>query len=256
LADWDLEIKKRFAQPLAAESGEFPDAEVIQARMVPICYSESLSNGASAACAGFMATATEQFMKEILSNIFCRTKSNMSGGSINSVQTHRFKAQLQLEEDQYSRHEIMKVAGTGLLPVEAKEASIKSSLAMHDLKMAMDVGDILVGQFPLIASRIDLSYAEDEYEEYQTRRAENARKIGEQQKPQHDRAQWLKTHNQDVVMKDVDDMPASSITNGVNGHNDSWDDEDEDNDWGWDGGNADSREQLNASLDACLAMDT
>ena len=230
--------------------------------MIPICYSESLSNGAATSCAGFMASATEQFIKELLSSIYCRTRSNMPGGSVNSVQTHRFKSQLQIEEDQFSRHEIMKVPGTGLFPVEAKEASTRPGLAMHDLKVAFDVGDILLGQFPLVGSKIMSSYAEGEYEDYQTRRIENFAMIKENRRAEQEREQRIREMDQDVEMKGsgITTNRSSGVPiNGINGfvgrNGFAYDDEDDDDDWGWEGGNAEGRMQLVASLDACLAME-
>lgn len=254
-ADWDLEIRKRFTQPLAAESGEFPDAEIIQGRMIPICYGESLPNGAAATCASFMATATEHFIKEILSSIYGRTRSNINGGSVNGVLTHRFKAQLQYEEDALAKGEIEKVIGTGLLPVENKEASTRSSLAMHDLKLALSVGDVGLGQYPLSMGRVMTSYDEGEYEAYQERRRENLEWRQQQQAAERDRhakmaaAGAAAAVGEDLVMSDVHAVNGGFL-NGFDGMLD----EDENDDWGWDGGSAASRALLADSLDSCLAI--
>ena len=271
LEDWDLEIRKRYAQPLAAETGEFPDAEVIQGRMVPICYEESLPHGCAAACASFMATATEQFIKEVLSSVYNRTRSNMPGGSVNSILTHRFKKQLQGEEDGFSRGEVSRVSGTGLLPIEVKEASTRQALGMHDLKLAMDVGDVGLGQFPLTMAKVMHAYDEGQYESYQELRIQDERQLVEQEAVEKRRREKLK-----VVVDGEADVKINGI-NGVNGINGNaingitsinsnngainllhgiapYEDEDEDDDMGWEGGSVASRALLNSSLEDCLAI--
>lgn len=210
--------------------------------MIPICYGESLSSGAATTCAPFMATATEHFIKEVLSAIYSRTKSNITGGSVNGILTHRFKKQLQVEEDGLSRGTLEKVVGTGLLPVESREASARTGLAMHDLKLALTIGDVGLGQYPLTTGRIMTSYEDGEYETYQERRQENSEWIEKERvaESEHAKAAGLP---QDTTMTDGIEV------NGF-GHYD----EDENEDWGWDGGSAASRSQLLESLDSCLAV--
>jgi len=236
--DWDLEIRKRFSQPLASETGEFPDADTIHGRMVPICYEESLISGAAAQCPGFMATATEHFIKEVLSTVYTRTRSNMPGGSVNSVLTHRFKKQYLLEEAAAERGELVRAPGSGLLPVELKEAATRQPLGIHDLRLALEVGDCGLGQFPVIIGRIINGPQEGWFEEFLARTKENEAWESEQERTKMERL-------------------ARINGNGVNGVHAAQDDEmeeDEDEDWGWEGGSAHDRAQLNFLLDECLAI--
>jgi hypothetical protein len=222
ITDWELEIRKRYAQPLAAETGEFPDAESIHARMVPICYEESLPSGAGLPCAEFMAIATETFVKEVLSAVFSRTRSNGPSGTINNMMMRKYRHQLEVEELAYTRGEIVKDAATGLLPVEAREASTRRPLGVRDLRLTLELGGGVLGHMPLIADQIMGGYYEDELET-----------------PRQDR-----------------------LENGVGGsHQDIKQDEDEmdlDDDDGslpdWEGGTLADRDQLSGLLDECLSM--
>ena len=137
LLDWELEVRKRYAQPLASETGEFPDAESIHARMVPICYEESVVNGAAFPCATFMAIATENFIKGFLSSVFSRTRSNGPSGTINGTTTHKYRRQLEQEEMAFTRGELVKNSANGLLPIEAKEASGREALGVRDIRLTL-----------------------------------------------------------------------------------------------------------------------
>ncbi|MCJ1413760.1 transcriptional coactivator hfi1/ADA1 [Xylographa parallela] len=238
--NWDLEIRKRYSLPLASETGEFPDAETIHGRMVPICYEESLPNGCAPLCANFMATATEHFIKEVLSTVYTRTRSNMPGGSVNSILTHRFKKQLRKEEEAASRGDLVRAPGSGLLPVEVKEAAARKPLGMHDLRFALELGDCGLGQFPVIVGKVMNGDPEGQWEEYQKRKRddEEAEKLEEESR----RARLAHINGNGV--------------NGIHGTNGALDDEmdDEDESWGWEGGSAADRMQLNALLDDCLAV--
>lgn len=218
--DWELEIRKRYAQPLASETGEFPDAESIHARMIPICYEESVVSGAGFPCAEFMAIATETFVKEVLSSVFSRTRHNGPSGTINGMVTRKYRRQLEREELAFTRGEITKDVATGLLPVEAKEASTRQPLGVKDLKLALNLGGGLLGQMPLVVDQIMGSYDEDELE------LERRDHVGQ-------------------IWDKVDE------TEGPNGVDDMDIDEAE---WEWEGGTAVDREQLGSLLDECLSM--
>src|ERR1700712_94170 len=77
--NWDIEIRKRYAQPLASETGEFPDTSTIESRMLPICYENGLVSGHSPDAAQFMSVATETFLKQFLSSVYDKTRSNGPG---------------------------------------------------------------------------------------------------------------------------------------------------------------------------------
>ncbi|KAJ5545129.1 Brefeldin A-sensitivity protein 4 [Penicillium sp. DV-2018c] len=221
--NWELEIRKRYAQPLAAETGEFPDAESIYARMVPICYEESLTSGAGFPCAEFMAIATETFVKEVLSAVFSRTRSNGPSGTINNMMMRKYRHQLEIEELAYTRGEIVKDSATGLLPVEAREASMRRPLGVRDLRLTLELGGGVLGHMPLIVDQIMGGYFEDELETERQDRLENG--AGE-------------PHQQVKVDEDAMDL-----------------DEDEDESLlDWEGGSVNDRGQLSSLLDECLSM--
>lgn len=223
LTDWELEIRKRYAQPLASETGEFPDAETIHARMVPICYEESVVSGAGFPCAEFMAIATETFVKEVLSSVFSRTRHNGPSGTINGMVTRKYRRQLEREELAFTRGEITKDAATGLLPVEAKEASTRQPLGVKDLKLALTLGGGLLGQMPLVVDQIMGAYDEDE----------------------------LEMERQEYAEQTLDDKVDDDDTGVANGLDEMDIDE---ADLGWEGGTAADREQLGSLLDECLSM--
>ena len=257
--DWDIEIRKRYEQPLAAETGEFPDAETIQGRMVPICYEQALPQGAAAACAGLMASATEHFIKEVLSTVYNRTRLNMPGGSVQSVQTDRFKRRIAAEEDAVARGQLVRDPGTGLLPVERSEASSRPALGVGDLRLAMEVGNAGLGQFPLAIAKVMQGYREGEYEEYQELRKKAAalrREDEQQEKERREHVRALLDADGDVHMNGVNGVNgAGPSVNGIGAHEGALDDDlDDDADWGWTGGSAASRSLLSNSLDECLAI--
>ena len=224
--DWDLEIRKRFQQPLASETGEFPDAEAIHGRMVPICYEESLTNGCAATCAEFMAIATEQYIKEVLSAIYSRTRSNMPASSGNGIITHKFRRQLEREEEALLRGDLLRGATSGLLPVELKESMIRRTMGMSDLRLALEIGDCGLGQMPFVVQRAIGGYLEGELEDYLREGVE-----------------------EELVENGA--MNGVELSNGANGvHADE--SLIDDSDWGWEGGGAADREALNSLLSECL----
>jgi transcriptional coactivator HFI1/ADA1 len=132
--------------------------------MIPICYEESVVSGAGFPCAEFMAIATETFVKEVLSVVFSRTRCNGPSGTINGMMMRKYRQQLELEELAYTRGEIVKDSGTGLLPVEAKEARNRKPLGVRDLRLALEIGGGVLSHMPLIVDHIMGGYFEDELE--------------------------------------------------------------------------------------------
>ena len=197
--------------------------------MIPICYEESLVNGAGPQCADFMATATEHYIKEVLSAIYNRTRSNLPSGSGNGISTHRFKRQCIREEQDLLNGSLFRGPGTGLLPVEIKEAQNRPPLSMQDLRLGLEVGDIGLGQVPTVMSRItggNFGTLEDGDVEELEEREDGRKRIG-----------GLRIAN----------------GGGVNGNHGSEAASDDQN-WGWDGGAAADREALHGILDDCLAV--
>ena len=234
--DWDLEIRKRYSQPLASETGEFPDADTIHNRMVPICYEQSLPNGPSATCAEFMATATEQYIKSVVGSVLAKTRSNLAGaaGSI-SITTHRYRQQLDREENMLSKGEMSRGMVSNLLPAEAKEAATRRPLGMGDFRIALGVGgDCGIGQMPTIVENIMGGWPEGVLEGWGRR-----------------------PDNEDVDMPDAETERSGARVNGVltNGvHVNGNVHVDGNDNYGWEGGSARDRETLFTLLDDCLAI--
>ncbi len=195
--------------------------------MVPICYEESLVSGCSVACADFMSNATETFVKEVLSGIFGRTRSNVPAGSNSGIMTKRYKRQLEREEDGWLRGAVTRSAGNGMLPVEMKEAFSRRPLGMSDLRLALEIGDCALGQMPLVVERVMGGYFEGELEEERKRKREVH--VEEAPRPKTD------------GLMDVD---------APNGEEPSIDE----SDWGWEGGGGADRERLSSLLDNCLSI--
>ncbi|RJE25934.1 transcriptional coactivator HFI1 ADA1 [Aspergillus sclerotialis] len=219
--NWELEIRKRYAQPLASETGEFPDAESIHSRMVPICYEESIVSGAGLPCAEFVALATETFVKEVLSVVFSRTRSNGPSGTINGMMTRNYRQELEKEELAYTRGEIGKDSATGLLPVEAKEASTRKPLGVRDLRLALELGSGFLGHMPLIVDQVMGGYFEDELETDKQDRVE-------------DGVELANNDTKYIFTEEMEVDEAGSLE--------------------WEGATMADREQLGALLDECLSM--
>ncbi|KAK0635876.1 transcriptional regulator of RNA polII, SAGA, subunit-domain-containing protein [Bombardia bombarda] len=263
--NFDLEIRKRFAQPLAVESGEFPDISNIDARMMPFCYEAGLPAGHVPDAAQFMSLATETFIKEVLSSIFSRTRSNGPGDLGNAgfgpggawIQTHKYRRQLAKEEEAFGRGEVTRDK-SGLLPVEAKAASERGPLGMADLRIALDMGDCGMANFPIIAKSVIYNYREGELENW-------------------DDYTWIDRRDGDVVtnqklLTDREDVEmggmsngngngkkpqAEAGTNGIHHHNNQNrhpDAMDIDNDIWWEGADSSDGEFLDGVLDSCLAV--
>jgi transcriptional coactivator HFI1/ADA1 len=240
--DWDLEIRKRWTQPLASDSGEFPDTSTIETRMLPICYETGLVSGHAVDAAYFMSVATETFIKEVLSSIFSKTRSNGpgatgsagTGGGSAWIQSHKYRSQLEREEEAFLRGEVQRDK-SGLLPIEAKAASERGPLGMADVRTALEIGDCGLGQMPVVVQQIMFGYREGELESW-------------------DDYSWPEGYGRvlgEIPDEDIEmgGMNGANGINGVNGHN--YDDID---DYGWEGGEYDDKSSLDNLLDSCLAI--
>ncbi|KAL1953924.1 hypothetical protein VTO42DRAFT_2024 [Malbranchea cinnamomea] len=218
--NWELEIRKRYSQPLASETGEFPDVESIHARMIPICYEESVVNGAGFPCAAFMALATENFIKGFLSSVFARTRTNGPSGTINGTMTRKYRRQLEREEMAFTRGELVKNTTNGLLPVEAREASGRRALGVRDIRLTLELDGGLLGHMPLVVNQVMGHYLDEELEleRYECSCPKDNSGMGHLTSP----------------VKDAADEDESSS--------------------GWEGGTCADREQLCFILDECLSM--
>ena len=245
--DFDLEIRKRYAQPLAVESGEFPDVSNIEARMLPFCYEAGLASGHTADAAQFMSIATETFIKEVMSTMFSRTRSNAPGDSGNAgfgpsnnwIQTQKYRRQLAREEEAFQRGEVTRDK-TGLLPVEAKAAAERGPLGIADLRLALEMGDCGLAKFPIISKSVVYGFREGELENWDDYTFVDGR-------------ERITDLDGDVEMGGVNGTtvkPLVPLVNGV-GHDDMMD---IDNDMWWEGGDTGDGSFLNGVLDTCLTI--
>lgn len=231
IIDWELEIKKRFSQPLASETGEFPDAESIQARMLPICFEEALPNGCAPACAEFMATATEQFMKEVVGFVFSRTRSNIVAGGIGNgtIMTRKYRQQVSRESAAFEDGKLMKTPTSNSLTLETKEATNRLPLGIGDFRLALELGAGPMGQMPAVVSNVMTGYPEGVLEG------------------------WAFHPDEDDTSMDLDvAMPLvnGNSTNGIHVNGDSEDDDLA----GWQGGGEKGRQELFSTLDDLLSI--
>lgn len=239
-SDFDLEIKKRFTQPLAVESGEFPDVNAITGRMLPFCYEAGLANGHTADAPQLMSIAADTFIKEILTTIVSRTRSNGPGEAGSAgfgvgttwIQTFQYSKQLHAEED-LAQHGKLTRDKNGLLPIESKAASERGALSMADVRVALEMGDTGMSTFPILMSQIMYGYREGELENW------NDYTYAHDRQPDGSADDFLAELNG----ADVFELP--------NGQADLMDIDSEP--W-WDGAENADVEMLDGVLDSCLAV--
>jgi transcriptional coactivator HFI1/ADA1 len=210
--------------------------------MLPLCYEAGLASGHSSEAPHFMTIAAEAFIKEVLSAVFTRTRSNGPGDSgsagfgFNSswIQTHKYRRQLAREEDGFLRSEILRDK-SGLLPIEAKAASERGPLGMADVRIALEMSDCGLAHFPVLTTSFLYSYREGELENW-------------------DDYTWI--DGTDMTPAKVKAEPTSGINGGTshsltNGHTDAME---VDSDVWWEGAEADDMSALDSVLDSCLAI--
>ena len=141
--------------------------------MLPFCYEAGLVSGHAAEAANYMSLATEAFVKEFLTSVFSRTRSNGPGeygsagfGGNNWVQTRKYRRQLAREEERALHGEIHRDK-MGLLPVEAKRASERGPLGVAEFRIALEMGDCGLTHFPIVGQSLMASYREGELENYE-----------------------------------------------------------------------------------------
>lgn len=154
--NWDIEIRRRYAQPLAGETLEFPTQNDVQNRIEPICYEEGVVGGAAqgmlTTCAEMMEQATEVFLKELLGEMYAHARANSEG----CIQTSKFKSQLRKEEDDLDRGVVQRNPA-GLLPVEMEVQAKREPLNMEDLHLALQLSDTYLKQDPFLSQHVVLN---------------------------------------------------------------------------------------------------
>ena len=171
--NWDIEIRKRYTQPLYSETHEFPDAATIHARMVPICYEESVPSGTSIECAELVAIATETYVKNKLHDIFNRVRSNgprYDNGAAEGVMTAKYNRRVTREETESKAGRLLRDRDNDLLPTESVEAKMRKPLGIGDLKLANKVGPGLWNGMPIIGASINHSLFDVDIDEWYAQR--------------------------------------------------------------------------------------
>ena len=240
------------------ESGEFPDVSNIEARMLPFCYEAGLASGHAPEAAQFMSIATETFIKEVMSSVFSRTRSNGPGDGGNAgfgagsnwIQTHKYRRQLAKEEEASQRGELTRDK-SGLLPVEAKAASERGPLGMADLRLALEMGDCGLANFPVIVKSVIYGYREGELENWDDYTYVDGRER---------RPAAVVDGEGDTQMGGVNGAAAGAapqepqLANGVAAGPHGGDQMDIDDEMWWEGADPADGDYLNGVLDSCLAV--
>lgn len=227
--------------------------------MLPLCYEAGLASGHSPEAAQYVSSATEAFIKGVLSSIFSKTRSNGpgEGGSAGLgvgtswIQTHRYKRQLAREEEAAQRGELTRDK-SGLLPVESRAAAERGPLGMSDVRVALEMADNGLAHFPIITTAITYGWREGELEDW------------------HDYT-WVPgwegtvpAAGGDETKLDIRAPSPSELTNG-HGHSkqgdedgirdgDAMDVDVEPEGLLWDGAEAHEQAFLDSVLDSCLAV--
>ena len=209
--------------------------------MLPSCYEAGLVAGHSSEAAALLSVATDTFIKELLVTMFNRTRSNGPGDSASAgfgggnswIQTHKYRRQLAKEEDAAQRGEILRDK-SGLLPIEAKAASERGALGMADLRIALELGDYGMAQFPIISRSILYNWREGEVENWEDYTYLDGREASEDSTP----------------AGRINGGQTKALPNGLE-HSDNME---IDNELSWEGGEMADNDPLDGVLDSCFAV--
>lgn len=156
--NWDIEIRRRYAMPLSSETLEFPSRSEIQARIEPICYEEGvglssvpMTSGALNNIAELVETATDMFIKELLTKWFSTARTNAPGDL--GPTTSKFRAQMRKEEEAVDRGEISRSAA-GLLPCEQESLARREPLNLDEVRHTLRLDETRFRHDPFLAEEI------------------------------------------------------------------------------------------------------
>ena len=220
-----MEIKKRYNQKLGSEINEFPDSEMIHGRMVPICYEEGIPEGPVDGLSNYIALATEYFVKQSLSTVFKRMRTDGPG----YTQTRKYKKARLREREMVEEGRLQRDPATKLLPIEQHALETRKPLTMSEIRMALAPGDLSLSSIPFSYGNIMNNYLQVDDA---TAKAWSG--------PPPGKIQELPEAEEDSLDADGD----FEMTNG---------DVDGDTSWGWEGGHSSDRKELGDLLGECLA---
>ncbi|KAK5946341.1 hypothetical protein PMZ80_000483 [Knufia obscura] len=174
--NWEPEIKKRYQQPLFAESAEFPDAASVLARMVPICYEEGLPQGSSLACSDFVVSAAEFFLKDFLGTVFERVRANgpsyeylgngHDGQFGGGIFTAKYRRQVSKEMELVKTGALQRTRDDDMLPEEYLASKTRRPIGVNDFKLADRVGPTLWNRVPLMGFELANNSTESDYDDW------------------------------------------------------------------------------------------
>lgn len=158
--------------------------------------------------------------------------------------TSKYRKQLAHEERALTKGEVVRGIGTGLLPVEAREAGGRRGLGLGDLRFAIGIGGCELGQMPGVVKGVMGGWEEGVLESW-------PRDIANPALITHD------NENEDDledVMERGGARVNGAVTYGVSlPLQDDYTDIDDD-DYGWEGGGPADRIELGMLLDDALAV--
>ena len=151
----DVEIRRRYQQPLAQETLEFPTPAELQSRLEPISYEQGLAGGvapsALQASTSLVDHATQVHAKALMGQMFAHTRSNADG----CIRTRSF-ARRHRREAADVRRGALEPSAQGLLPVELEAHAASPPLARSDLRLAAALNEPLLRHPGLRESLADL----------------------------------------------------------------------------------------------------
>lgn len=214
--------------------------------MLPFCYEAGLTSGNAPDTAHLMLVATETFLKEVMSTVFSATRSNGPGDSGDAgfgpgggwVMTHKYRKQLRKEEAALKRGEITRDK-SGLLPIEAKRAGERGPLGMGDFRVALDMTEGGMANYPIIVRSALENYREGELEDWDEHTFLDGYEVAAQ--PEKMDYQMVAVNGQ---------MNEMLLSNGI-GHGDPME---IDNEVSWDGADSGDGDFLDNVFDSCLAV--
>jgi len=125
--------------------------------MRPICFEESLPHGFSPPCPEYLATATEQYLKDVMGAVLVRTRSNVGVAGIHTEPKPNFKN-----------------AETG------KEREMEQRpLNGGDLRFALGRGEVGFGQWGAVARSVMGGWGEGVLEGWHLDREPHVERLGD-----------------------------------------------------------------------------
>ena len=207
--------------------------------MVPICYEESLPNGCSFECADFVATALDFFMKSVVTSISSRITSSASNlsraSSIAAASTNHVASSI-----------FNSVNGAqAKWNSDAGKKPFKRPLGIEDMRTAIEIGGWgELGPMPTIVQGIKTQYAEGVLEGWAY------------PSPSPSPSPSDHSGEEEVLRGGKRPMVRPAVNGLVNGDANGYQSEEEDEaDWGWEGGGSADRRLLGDVLDDVLGGD-